>query len=285
MTVKTIASSARVYRYDPAYVGRSNTQRVYICRHDGRDQECLMQVAETIEYNAQMERAAYILGLLQRRSDELETEYAKVKTDPDKLLNYILFFPELVETFQCEESGQRQINVLAFRFVPLVEDLLPIGRFVRKDKMRVDLRTSVWMMGKGLKLLDFVHSNGFSIGLVNDVNFMIERNKHYVMFFDWSQASIYDEEEVPTDISCREITSLAKVVIDALEGDIRTEMFPEEKDENAQYEELRSYLLFLARGNETNARTAMQRFYKIAHSIWKHEYYPFTCYPRSQTRR
>lgn len=257
-------------------VGGSNTYRVYTCMHPEHDQECLVQVAISPEKNASLERAAYILELLSEKSDELEQEYARVKTDPNVLLNYGLYFPELVDSFYRTGDIRQCVNILAFRCVPRVKQLVPIDRMIHRDKLRVDLRTSVWMTGKGLKLLQFVHSSGFSIGLVNGANMMIVPKEHYIMAFDWSQAIVYDGADVPESIRTLEISNMAKVMINAIGGDVESRMFPTTGSDDERYDEYRNYLMFLANGNESDAERAKERFYQIADALWMRGFYEFT---------
>lgn len=247
--------------------------RLYLCEQEETGRQCLLQIATTVEYNGELQRSAYILEKLTLHAEKLEEEYKNVKTDPNALLNYQLGFPELVDSFIYQEQGGRQINILAFRNVENVKDMVPLINITVKNNSRIDLRTSAWIMGKALKMLDFVHAQGISVNLMTDKN-ILTNTQHYVVIFDWSKAQIY-EQTVPRDIQCREISQAAQAVIVALGGNVKTEIFPE--NDSKEYID---YLLKLARGNMSGgAKKAHEDFYEIVDRTWEREFYPFTVEP------
>lgn len=254
-------------------VAETDTHRLYLCAQDGTGRQCLLQIATAVEHNGGLQRAAYILTELQRRADELEKEYARVKTDPNVLLNYGLGFPELIESFAYHEQGGRWINIVAFKNVEEINRLVPLVNITDKDRMRVDLRTSAWIMGKLLKLLVFIHSEGISAGLLSGSNILIEPDQHYVLIFDWSAARVYPEA-VPMKIQRQEISQAAQAVIAVLGGDFKTGVFPDDGEE--AFDRFTEHVLRLARGSESNAERAHANFYKLVDLLWKREYYPFT---------
>lgn len=258
-------------------VAKTRRYHLYLCVQEETGRQCLLQIATTAENNGELQRAAYILGELARHADKLEEEYKKVKTDPNVLLNYQLGFPELVDSFICHEQSGRQINILAFRNVEDASDMVPIANITAKDHLRIDLRTSAWIMGKALKLAGFAHAQGFSIGLATGTNILIDGERHYVVIFDFTQAQIF-EKEVPEEIRRQEISEAARAVITVLDGEAETGLFPEDivTEENMEY--IR-YLLKLARGNVGDAREAHKTFYEIVDRTWKREFYPFTAKP------
>ncbi|MCK5475052.1 MAG: hypothetical protein KAI71_00535 [Candidatus Pacebacteria bacterium] len=251
-------------------VARSEHYHLYLCKQKETQCQCLLQIAITVEHNGELQRAAYILRELAFHADRLEEEYKNVKTDPNVLLNYQLGFPEVVDSFICQEQGRRQINIFAFRNVDDVADMVPLANITTKDNLRIDLRTSAWIMGKALKLLDFVYGQGISVDLMTGENILINAKQHYVVIFDLVQAQIF-EQMVPKDIRGREISQTASAVIIALGGDVKTGIFPE--NDSREYID---YLLQMARGNVSNAKRAHEDFYEIVDRIWKREFYPFT---------
>lgn len=212
-----IKSPDHVYRLGKL-VAEAPAYRLYLCKQEGTGRECLLQVAASAVDNGTLDRAAFVLKELERRADELEAEYAKVRTDPNVLLNYGLGFPELVESFIFEEQNGRRINILAFRCVDDVHRMVPLGNIVRKDELRVDLRTSAWIMGKALKLLAFAHGERISVGRIDDTNILIEPDQHYVLFFDWSHAELHPDV-VPTVTRRTEIAQAAQAVIKVIARD------------------------------------------------------------------
>jgi hypothetical protein len=256
-------------------VAKAQEYNLYLCTtEEGR--ECLLQIAADKGQNGALERAAFVLGELKQRSDALEEEYESVKKDPEAMLNYDLGFPEIVDSFVCSEQGNRRINILVFRNITEVGTMVPIIGITQKDHLRVDLRTSAWIMGKLLKLLVFAHSSGIAVGRVTGNNILIEPDRHYVLFFDWSLAHLF-AGEVPEETRRGEISEAAKSVIVVLGGNMERGDFPDDGDEC--FYQYTSHLLLLAGGRERSAERAHAQFYRLIDEFWKREYYPFTTHP------
>lgn len=263
-------------------VAETDCYRLYLCVKEGFNLYCLLQIAASREMNGRLERAAYILKKLKKSADEAEEEYAKVKTDPKGKLNYDLGFPDLLDSFICQDQGERWINILAFRGVENAGKMVPLINITDKDRLRVDLRTSAWIMGKALKLFVLTHYEGISVGLTNGANILIEPDSHYVLFFDWSSAVVH-RKTVPEEMRRKEISEVAQAVITALGGDYETRTLPNDGDENS--DQYAKYFFELADGREGDPQAAHENFYKIVDSIWKREFYPFTTKPLILERR
>lgn len=270
-----IKGGHNVYRVGKK-VAETSEYRLYLCMQEEPERQCLLQIAAATDHNGGLDRAAYILGELERRSGELETEYEQVKTKPEDMLNYGLGFPELVDSFICQEQGGRRINILAFRGVEDVSNMVPLSNVTVKDQLRVDLRTSAWIMGKLLKLLVFAHGEKISVGLMTGNNILIEPNQHYVLIFDWSAAQTHSET-VPAETRSQEISQAAQAVITVLGGDLETGDFPDDGDE--AFSQYTDHLLRLARGGENQATRAHEKFYELIDSLWQRKYHPFTTKP------
>jgi len=269
-----MASDSSLYHVGEK-VAESKQYRLYLCSQDQTNRECLLQIATTIEQNGDLDRAAFILKELKRRADELEAEYARVKTDPKDTLNYDLGFPELVDGFICPDQGGRRVNILAFRNVEKVSKMVPLINVTAKDGLRVDLRTSAWIMGKLLKLLVFVHSEGISTGMMSSGNILIEPDQHYVLIFDWSAAQT--QADVPKETQRREISQAAQAVIVVLGGNLETETIPDDGDEG--YGRYADFLLQLARQGASDAARAHAEFYQLIDELWPRGFYKFTVKP------
>lgn len=257
-------------------VADADNYRLYLCKQKETEHQCLLQIATQTEHNGKLDRSAYILQELLRRSDELEDEYASVKTDPNIMLNYCLGFPDLVDSFIPPNQGGRRANILAFRNVETVSSMVPLINITKKDRQRIDLRTSAWIIGKLLKLLVFAHGEGISVELITGKNILIEPDNHYVLIFDWSAARIHSDE-VLFETRCREISQVAQAVVIAMGGDLKAGIFPDDGEEG--FKLYTEHLLRLARGSESKAGRAHEEFYKLVDSFWKREFYPFTTKP------
>lgn len=267
-----IRNGSRLYQIGQQ-VAETGTYRLYLCALDGR--ECLLQITTAVEHNGALQRAAFILDELSRRSDEIEVEYERVKKDPSVMLNYKLGFPELVDSFISQDQGGRQVNILAFRNVERVDKMVPLITITQKDGLRVDLRTSAWIMGKLLKLFVFAFSEGFSVDPTGN-NILIEPDQHYVLIFDWSAAEIHPET-VPGELQQQYISHAAQAVITVLGGDLETGIFPDDGEEG--FKEYTSHLLGLARGGKKDAKRAYDEFYKLVDMLWERMYHPFASKP------
>lgn len=256
--------------------GNASLYRLYLCAQEETNRQCLLQIAANASDNGALDRAAYILKELKKRSDELEEEYAQVKKNPDRFLNYDLGFPEIADSFICKEQGDRRINILAFRSVENPKDMVPLNIITDIYELRVDLRTSAWIMGKTLKMLDFAHSADISVNLMSSRNILVERNQHYVVIFDWSRAETH-QGNIPREIWQKDISELARAIIRTLGGDFKKGSISYDGDES--YEKYTEYLFDLADGREGDAKRAHKNFYELIDSFWKKEFYPFTTKP------
>jgi len=252
-----------------AQVADSGKYRLYLCRQDGTDRQGLLQIATDVKHNGALQRGAFFLRELKERSDELEAEYAKIKDNPKHFLNYDLGFPELVDSFVCQEQGGRQINILALRGIADLSRMVPITNITTKDRRRVDARTSAWIMGKSLKLLSFVHDAKISVGRMDGNNILIEPDEHYVVILDWSEART--SEAISRETRVQDISQAVKAVVTLLGGNTDSEMMPDDVPEAYA----RVLLQFTA-GIYPNAATAHQRFYELIDQLWERKFYPFT---------
>ncbi len=251
-------------------VAKTQSYRLYLCSMPGAERTYLLQVAAEVAQNGDLDKAAYFLRSLLQNAEELEREFARLKTDPKEKLNYQLCFPELVDSFISDSQGGRRVNVLGFQNVPDVSTLVPLHNIIHKDHMRVDLKTSVWIMGKLLKILDFAHSAGISIGQLTPGNILIEPTNHYVVIFNWAKA----HEGVTRDLCREEIRTAAQSVVQVL-GGIQEKSF--RSTEAATYQ---LYLLGLMRNGERSAKQAHEEFYELVDGLWPRGYHPFTVLPQ-----
>ena len=237
----------------------------------------VLKIAKELSDNGRLDREAFVVRLLKEAAECLEEEFAKTKPNKDEFLGYGLFFPNPVESFVAEDEGGKRINIVNFLAVP--EDLgrlVPLAHFVDRAQERIDQKTSAWICGKLLKALAFAHNQGISVGQIDGENILIEKNKHHVLIFDWSNAISHPSGTVPQSVAREEISQVAKVVILALGGNTETgELPPDELVTEKDYQE---FLFSLASGNEDNALQANEKFYRLIRSLWPREFHPFTVY-------
>lgn len=256
-------------------VAETAAYRIYLCEEVVSGRQCLLRIAAEVEHNGGLDREAYVLGELERLSNTIEAAYAEARGNPDSRLQYDRLFPKLMDSFVCEDQGKRRINILAFRNIDEISKMVPLSNLAAKDRLRIDLRTSAWIMGRLLKLLVFVHGEGITVRMASGNNILLEPKKHYMVFFDWSSARMH-HGKIPSKERADDIAAATRAVIAALGGNPETATFLDVDEETRQYTD---YLLRLASHHESNAERAHQQFYEIVDALWKREYYPFTTKP------
>jgi len=263
------------YRVGKA-LGETPEFRLYQCMFPDNSVGVL-KIGVSVEQNGLLDREAFLLRKMKDEAEYLEDEYARIKDDPKQSLGYQICFPNLIDSFISDEQGDRRINIL--KFDQVADDLsrwAPIAHLASRDKIRVDPKTSAWMLGKLLKLLVFTHSQGISIGQLTGENILVERNHHFVAVFDWSKASVHPGKEVPSSVAREEISQVAQEVIRALGGNPETGELP--PDDQMTDDSYSSHLYELVHGSESNSKRAHVEFYKLVRSLWPREFWPFTGY-------
>lgn len=262
-----------------AYVGQTPTYRLYQCVQAGTGRECLMQVAKQVQHNGLLDRSALVLYKLAQYAARLEKEWESVRTNPDTMLNYDLGFPEILESFISHDQKGRRVNFLAFRNIERLKHVVPIKMIIERDRLRADIRSSVWIIGKALKMLDFAHNYGISLPEFNTSSLLIEPQEHYVMFFDWSNVISYSGRP-PVSVAREDIKRVTRVVIDLMEGDADRRKFSSDGFDADVGPYIR-LLIQLANGGYSDASIAHKAVYDTVDSIWERKFIPFQTHPRT----
>ena len=252
--------------------------RVYLVKRDEDDKQFLLQAAATPEHNSALARAAFLCGEIVARSARVEVEYAALPGSKGPL-NYHLHFPIVEESFLHEtDEGNQQMVVVGFHGTEDPNQMVPVRHFIEVDKLRTDLRSTVWVVGKALKALQFSHDSLISLGMTDAGNLLIGPNKHYVVYFDLTMAELRTEP-VPRSVRTEEIIEVAKAAIDLSAGNAETGEFPDTEDGRLQ--PYVDFLIELANGEYHDAHIAHVRHYEIADSLWEYGvFHPFTFFPR-----
>lgn len=259
-------------------IGETKKFRIYKCTIAGFSSGIgLLKIASEPRFNPDLDREAYILNKLKAGSEFVKTEAERTK-DTRGDMGYGNFFPHLKESFVSKDQQDRRVNIFDVSHVcDSLLDLAPLGRLLTKEFIRVDPMTSAWIMGKLLKMLDFIHTHGITAKL-NGENILINRDRHVVMIFDWTDSVINGNGEPPGTSTVRDqISHAAQEVILALGGDLRTKTIP--SDDQLPDEGYQLLLQRFSRGMEKNAGIAHTQFYEYIRSIWPGEFHPFTAYP------
>ncbi len=253
-------------------VAKAATYRVYICKDHATGEQHLLQIASETKYNGSLDRAAFVLKEFKQTSDLLEAEYAK--DNPDNQLNYDRLFPEVVDSFVSNEQSNRRINILSLKDVGAITNMVPLSNLTERDKLRVDLPTSAWIMGRLLKLLGFAHSQGIAVRTLLGKNVLIEPDNHFTVVFDWTSAHTY-QQDVPREACQDDIVHAAKAVFTAIGGNPDTLDFPYDLDDRRYVELLERF----ARGKESNAEEAHVIFYLLVDEVFGRGFRPSKMLP------
>lgn len=255
-------------------VAATSTYRTYICKEVSSGRQCLLLVAAEVGDNGGLDRATFVLRTLAQTALEYEEEYAKVNPGK-KTLGYDQLFPEVVDSFVPTDQGGRRVNILAFRGVESVTVMAPLSNLAQKDRLRVDLATSAWIMGRLLKLLQFAHEQGISIHMLSANNILIDPTVHRAVVFDWSHSTMH-QAEVPLTDRKDDIAQAAKTVLGAIGGSIRDGTYPYPVGDERLYIE---FLWGLASRREGNALHAHGKFYELTDSVFGRGFKPFQTLP------
>lgn len=276
-----LSNDGKTYLVDRADLKQeTDSYRLYLCKEKGTGKQYLLKIAVAMEDNAGLEREVYVLNLLARRAEELENAYSQEKADPESFLNYQIGIPAVVDSFILDDEDPRRVTILTFTGVEDLDKITSLSIIIEENKLRVDPKTSAWIMGKALKMLVFAHGEDVAVGAVDANNILIVPEEHYVVIFDWSGAQ-FNSGPIAPETMQREITEAARAVIDLLGGDLGTNVFPNDWNEDANtFNRYTKHLLSLARGNESSAERAHKLFYQLIRSLWERKFHEFTAKKR-----
>ncbi len=238
------------------------------------DQDFILKIAKTTAQNPLLEREAFIFSIMNDEAKRLEEEYARV-TEGKGFLNYQVGFPVLVETFLADSQDNRRV-IVASLSSENISNFVSLSMVRERDRVRVDPKTSAWIMGKLLKILAFCHNQKIINKNISCGNVLIERGNHLVTVYDWSTASIHNEG-IPQADSREEIKCATREVVRVLGGNIVSGEIPDDKQlVDGKYQE---FLIKLLSGSYSNAKEAHSRFYEVVEAVWGRKFHPYASYP------
>lgn len=263
------------------HIGGTEKFTIYGCSSQARapnsleDNKCLiLKIASDLRFNGVLDKEAYILKAMLDEAAKLESAFLEKNHGTETRINYQFTFPNLVETFVSEEQKSRRVLILSLdNIASNLDDLVPLYHLESKDHVRVDQRTSAWIMGKLLKTLVFIYDMGITNGMVYRDNILINKEEHFVAFFNWTEAEMGNLVEQK---GAQEIAQLAQAITRTLGGDPKTGTLPEDKQSDVEYGK---FIRKLALGKVSSTQSAHNDFYTLIRRIWSREFYPFTTHP------
>jgi hypothetical protein len=187
-------------------------------------------------------------------------------------------FPKLIDNFISEEQKNRKILILSLEISKDISKIVPINLIRAVDKARVDPKTSVWILGKLLKIIAFAHDHCIKVGNLSSENIFIEKNNHLVTVFDWSKA-IMKPVALSKDMAIDEIRQAVKETLLLLGGDSETGTIPDHEQLTGDGVKYKTLLMQLLIEDFESAYDAHHYFYKTVEEIWERKYHPYSTIP------
>lgn len=259
-------------------LGETENYRLYKVSTDELETPFVLKVASDAALNGSLDREAFLLKQMREHALSLEKEFSRKY--PGKCLNYQLAFPHVIESFVVAEQGGRRVLVMEIEAVEALEMLVPLSMIRTCDRVRVDLKTAAWVLGKSLKILAFAHDYGISFGNISGDDIVVDREDHSVMFFDWSHATrVSGGGELSKESVHQEMYMLAREIVLVLGGNPNTFTIPESIDDpDVRFQE---FVLKLSRGKYASASLAHKDFYQMVEVMWGRKFHPYTSIPLS----
>lgn len=255
-------------------LARGPTHNVYLVTDEKDDSWFMLKVSLDIPGNGRLDREALLLKDIEAEVSRLRS--SEVPGSTGGALRYEKCFPRLRESFLFKEQGNRRVNIIEISDTESVSNLVPIEQWRTRERVRIDPKSSAWIMGRLLKVFTLTHSIGIGVGKIDGGNILVNPKQHRAIFFDWTEAHQYDKYVPPEKVG-EEISQAAIQVFIALGGNLATGTLPPSGQLlDTQYAEL---LLEFMSGCERDPDKAALRFYKLVREMWVTEFHPFTTIP------
>lgn len=254
-------------------VAENEAYRAYLCKEIASGVECLLLIASDTSHNGSLDKSAYVLGRLAEAAALNQAAYAKQY--PERRLHYERLFPALVDSFVSQEQGLRRINVIRFTDVASPLSMIPLSNLTSKDKVRVDLGSSAWILGRLLKLLVFAHAERFSVGMMTATNILLDPARHLAVLFDWSKAVVFTTS-VPRQNRRHDLAEAGQSVLRSVGANLQTGEFP---FDTGGAEDYLAFLRELAGAGYDDAPTAHMRLYELIDTIFGSSFSEFKTHP------
>ena len=255
-------------------LAQSATCTVYLVTDEADGSWYLLKVSTDIAGNGLLDREALVLKDIEAEVDRIRTTEKPGTTDGG--LHYEKCFPRLRESFLLTEQDNRRINIIEIPDTDSIGDLVPIERWRTREKVRIDPKSSAWVMGRLLKVFTLTHPIGISVGKIDGGNILANAKMHRALFFDWTEAHQYPLYVPPEKVG-EEIAAAATQVFLALGGSVGKGTLPDSDQlTDARYATL---LLQFMGGSERDPDKAAKRFYKLVREMWGKEFHIFNPIP------
>lgn len=240
-------------------IGRTKRFEIYLGSKDDAT-PVILKIAKTYEDGSVLSDEAGKFSALKGFVDLVaETETKKGR----ETAHYDWLFATLAESFEEPSLDDRRVNVYQMPEGASPDTLIPLPKLVKETK--VDPRTSVWVLGRLLKIYaffeliaiekgnDYVRYPKFSPG-----DFLIGPEFHRVVYYNYSGM-------VDDAIATNFVKQIAEY--------IKNWVVVTDDEKERKYHEL---LEDLSENGREKAGEAHADLYELVKELWGIEYYPFT---------
>ena len=255
-------------------LAQTSTYTVYLVTDEADGAWYMLKVSPDIPGNGRLDREALVLKDIQTEVERLRATEKPGITGGG--LRYEKCFPRLRESFLFKEQGNRRITIIEIPDTDSVRSLVPLEQWRTRERVRLDPKSSAWLLGRLLKVFTLTQPIGISVGKIDGGNILVNPKKHRAIFFDWTEAHQY-EQYVPPETVGEEIAKAATQVFLALGGNLGKGTLPaSDQLTDDRYAQL---LLRFMSGVERDPDKAAQNFYKLIREMWEPEFHTFTTIP------
>lgn len=238
-------------------IGESSRCRLYL--GNNATEQVVIKVAKTFEDGDFLAEEANWFGVINSFIKQVAIMQEKLG---ETNAHYDWLFAKLISSFLEPTQGDRRINMLRFTDVKL-SDLVPLPKL--REQTQIDARTSVWILGRLLKIYSFyelISNSGdnpiFKYANFSPGDFLIGPKTHRLIYYHHSGCS--------TDVVA---TTFVRLIVQFILDWTVIEDDSSERD----YNEL---LQDLATNGRVNFEEAHAELYKLVKRLWGIQYHPFT---------
>ena len=242
-------------------IGRlfGKSERVHIYLGTKAQEPVILKVAATIDDNDVITDESSFFNVLDNKITEIDELQSRIG---EKLAHYGWLFTKPIDLFMEETQGNRYISVYA---IPEIkpEDITSMTKLC--NNVEIDVRTSVWIIGRLLKIYGFFElmsledSNVTKYPQFSADSYLIDPKHHRVLFYN-CPSKVYEDVTASDYI---------KAISNFMLGWVCANDDPDEQE----YVELLKDFAEKGRGKASEAHTEL---YDLVKEKWGIQYYPFT---------
>lgn len=246
-------------------IGEASKFRIYSGKTDN-DEQVILKVAKTFEDGDILAEEASKFNILRT----FETQVALLQEQKSHTnSHYDWLFANLNSSFMEPTQGDRRINVFTIPDIDLSK-LIPLTKLY--GEIKIDARTSVWILGRFLKFYSFFEllaaSEENSVArypLFSPDNYLIGPEKHRLIYYNFSG----DMADV---VAFDFVKAIAKFILDWA-------IIRDDSSEQRYFNLLKDFSEY----GRNSFEKAHNDLYRLVKELWGIQYHPFTYRDRNTT--